>query len=350
MEKSEDAAKVRQVKSLLELIQQLQVEPATGGARVVAENPYIEHWSRYQAAHAATPETASRVPARGGAGVSPWLFVVATLLNTTIAAVLGVLITLSVVRQEPVREWDQSKSSAQVTDLKADPPDRMMISSTLPAAAPGGPIEVQPIGARERPLRLEALKPAHLPLRIHPEDALAETFIMVLSGVPAKADVLGAERIGSDSWLLRPQTIANLQITMPEWSTLPMEIGVELRRTNGAIAGRTTAWISVPPPPMPQSASEGKVDQAALKDLLQRGDQLLARGDIVAARAVYERAAEMASAPAAMALGSTYDPSRLWSLGVFGMVGNKEKARQWYARADQLGHAGAKERLRMLGD
>lgn len=47
---------------------------------------------------------------------------------------------------------------------------------------------------------------------------------------------------------------------------------------------------------------------------------------------------------------ATYDPNRLWSLGVFGMVGNKERARQWYQRADQLGHPEAKERLRMLGD
>ncbi len=93
-----------------------------------------------------------------------------------------------------------------------------------------------------------------------------------------------------------------------------------------------------------------RLDPAALKDLLQRGDQLLGRGDVVGARAVYERAAEMGSGPAALALASTYDPNRLWSLGVFGMVGNKERARHWYARADQLGHASAKDRLRSLGD
>jgi hypothetical protein len=49
---------------------------------------------------------------------------------------------------------------------------------------------------------------------------------------------------------------------------------------------------------------------------------------VVGARAVYERVAEMDGGPAALALGSTFDPNRLWSLGVFGMVGNKERARQ----------------------
>jgi TPR repeat protein len=58
----------------------------------------------------------------------------------------------------------------------------------------------------------------------------------------------------------------------------------------------------------------------------------------------------MGSGPAALALGSTFDPSRLWSLGVFGMVGNKERARRWYTRADQLGHPEAKARLKTLGD
>jgi TPR repeat protein len=47
-------------------------------------------------------------------------------------------------------------------------------------------------------------------------------------------------------------------------------------------------------------------------------------------------------------MGTTYDPRRLWGLGVFGMVGNKERARQWYQRAGELGHPDARARLRAL--
>jgi hypothetical protein len=216
----------------------------------------------------------------------------------------------------------------------------------VPAPAPARSIELEPIGSPERPLRLEALKAAPLPLRIAPAEALAETFILVLAGLPPNVTLSGASRIGSDSWLLPPNSSGSLQITMPQWSTSPIEVAVELRRTSGSVVARTRAWLAVPPPPMPQA----RTDQASLGELLQRGDQLLGRGDIVAARVVYERAAEQGSAQAALALGSTYDPNRLWSLGVFGMVGNKDKARLWYTRAEQLGHPQAKERLRSLAE
>jgi hypothetical protein len=43
-------------------------------------------------------------------------------------------------------------------------------------------------------------------------------------------------------------------------------------------------------------------------------------------------------------LGSTYDPRLLWSRGVVGMVGNRERARQWYSRARELGYPDAKKR------
>jgi TPR repeat protein len=92
-----------------------------------------------------------------------------------------------------------------------------------------------------------------------------------------------------------------------------------------------------------------KIDTGA-KDLLAKADRLLEKGDIVAARALYQRAAEMGSGPAALTLAATYDPNRLWSFGALGMVGNKERARQWYARASELGQPEAKVRLMALGN
>jgi TPR repeat protein len=58
----------------------------------------------------------------------------------------------------------------------------------------------------------------------------------------------------------------------------------------------------------------------------------------------------MGNGEAALALGSTYDPNRLWSLGALGMVGSKDRAKHWYSRADELGHPEAKARLRLLGN
>lgn len=280
--------------------------------------------------------------------LSPWLFVLATALNTIVTAVLAVLITLGVVRQDPQQRVTVAKGpsttyadfTATAAPTPAGPPQQLM---TLTRA-----VEVQPIGSPDRPLRLQALKAARLPLQIQPEEAQQETFILVLTGLPPRSTLSGAERMGSDSWLLPPGSTSKLEVTVAEWSASLMEVGVELRRTNGAIAAQSKAWIAVPPPQMEGPGT--KVDPAALKEMAQRGDQLLSRGDVVAARALFERAAEMGSGPAALALGSTYDPNRLWSLGVFGMVGNKERARQWYTRADQLGHPDAKTRLKALGN
>lgn len=318
-------------------------------ARVLqpGSNAYQQQWATYPNGAPPFADQRGSGQARNSSTLSPWLFVLATALNTIVAAVLAVLITLGVVRQEPPRGGEAL--AAAVGDPRGA---SMNMAATLPPrdSAPvptlSRSIELQPIGSPDRPLRLQARVPAQLPLQIQPEEAQQETFILVLSGLPAKVSLSGADRIGSDSWLLPPDSITKLAITMPEWSASLMEVGVELRRTTGAVVARTKAWIAVPPPPMPREAA--KLDQTALNELLQRGDQLLARGDIVAARAIYERAAEMGSGPAALALGSTYDPNRLWSLGVFGMVGNIDRARQWYARADQLGHPNAKARIRML--
>jgi hypothetical protein len=282
--------------------------------------------------------------------LSPWLFVLATALNTIVAAVLAVLITLGVVRQGPPRDAIQSKGpstySPQSTDL-----------ATAAAPPPRGPNQIMtltratgllPIGSPDRPLQLEALKPARLPLQIQPEEAQQESFILVLSGLPPRTSLSGAERMGSDSWLLPPNSMGKLDITVPEGSASLMEVGVELRRTNGAIAAQSKAWIVVP---LHQTPALGiQADRGVLKQLEERGDQLLGRGDVVAARALYGRAAEMGSGRAALALGSTFDPNRLWSLGVFGMVGNRERAQKWYTRADQLGHPDAKARLKALGN
>ncbi|NJO33746.1 MAG: sel1 repeat family protein [Rhodospirillales bacterium] len=282
--------------------------------------------------------------------LSPWLFVLATALNTIVAAVLAVLITLGVVRQGPPGDVILSKGPST-----SGPPSTGFVTATAPP--PRGPNQIMsltratgllPIGSPDRPLQLQALKPARLPLQIQPEEAQQETFILVLSGLPPKTSLSGAERMGSDSWLLPPNSIGKLDITVPEGAASPMEVGVELRRTNGVIAARSKAWIVVP---LHQRPALGiQANQAVLRELAQRGDQLLGRGDVVAARALYERAAEMGSGRAALALGSTFDPNRLWSLGVFGMVGNKERAQRWYMRADQLGHPEAKARLEALGN
>jgi hypothetical protein len=267
-------------------------------------------------------------PSGGSIGVSPWVFVVATAVNTAVAAVLAVVITLGVARRE------------------AAPAEAEKVAAIVrPAAEVAPAVELLPLGSRSEPLHLEALKPARLPFEVRPEEAAQDSYILVLTGLPANAALSGANRIGADTWHLAPGALHRLEIVVPEWSATVHEVGVELRRTNGVVAARSKLWLAVPPPSAPTGAN---LDQAALKELVRSGDKLLSRGDVAAARAQYERAAAMGSAQAALAMGATYDPRRLWAQGVFGMVGNKERARHWYRRADELGHPEAKARIASL--
>jgi hypothetical protein len=273
-------------------------------------------------------------------GVSPWVFVLATAANAAVAAVLAVVITLNVARHNGAPSEADKLAAGAATKAMAEKP---AVPAGEPALQRG--VQLLPVGSREAPLQLEASKPARLPLQVRPEEAMEDGYILLLTGLPAKANLSGVSAMGTDSWLVSPGALRRIEIVVPEWSASVVEVAMELRRTNGAILSQSKMWLAVPPPPV---AAGTKLDETALNELVRGGDRQLKRGDVPAARALYERAAAMGSAQAAFALGTTYDPRRLWSLGVFGMVGNKERARHWYERAHQLGHPDARARISAL--
>jgi hypothetical protein len=82
--------------------------------------------------------------------------------------------------------------------------------------------------------------------------------------------------------------------------------------------------------------------------LVSRGQTYLANGDVVSARLVFRRAAEAGDAQAALALGGTYDPLVLKSLGVIGVAADKAQARGWYQKAAELGSREAPQRIDQL--
>lgn len=87
---------------------------------------------------------------------------------------------------------------------------------------------------------------------------------------------------------------------------------------------------------------------AMIAALTRRGDQMLAIGDISAARLLYERAAAAGSGAAALALGRTYDPAAMAQLGARGLRPDPETAAAWYRRAQALGEQEAEPLLRAL--
>jgi len=73
--------------------------------------------------------------------------------------------------------------------------------------------------------------------------------------------------------------------------------------------------------------------------LVERGEQLLAAGDIASARSYFERAANAGDARAAVHMGETFDPGLLSPSSLRGQYADATRADFWYRRAQILAKA-----------
>jgi hypothetical protein len=103
-----------------------------------------------------------------------------------------------------------------------------------------------------------------------------------------------------------------------------------------------------PAPPISTVPVPGQLDREEIAVLLKRGKDLIATGDLAAARLVLKRAADANDVEATLALAATYDPYVLQELKVYGFAADAGMARAWYEKAKQLGSAVALRRLEML--
>jgi hypothetical protein len=87
-------------------------------------------------------------------------------------------------------------------------------------------------------------------------------------------------------------------------------------------------------------------DPVMAKRLLDLGDKLIAGGDLYGGRIVLAEAVDEGSGPAALHLGSSFDPSENDSSGKDSS--DPAKAKFWYLRAKQLGERGAQVKLDRL--
>ena len=100
----------------------------------------------------------------------------------------------------------------------------------------------------------------------------------------------------------------------------------------------------------PQQPPTRTLAPAEIELLVKQGQEFAAAGDFVTARVVFQRAAEAGNAVAALAMGASYDPAVLASLGARGVEPDVSKARSWYQRAKDLGLAEASRRLDLLAN
>ena len=88
----------------------------------------------------------------------------------------------------------------------------------------------------------------------------------------------------------------------------------------------------------------GDADEIAL--MMKNGAELMANGDIAAARMMFQRAAEAGEAKAAFSLAETYDPLVLRKLGARGAItADIAMAQSWYEKARDMGSTVAPERI-----
>jgi hypothetical protein len=117
--------------------------------------------------------------------------------------------------------------------------------------------------------------------------------------------------------------------------------------TTGTAVPLPAAGPQHPAAPGPSAAAPGP-DREEVAALIARGQTYLANGDVVSARLVFRRAAETGDAQATLALGGTYDPLVLRSLGVIGVAADPAQARGWYRKAADLGSREAPQRIDQL--
>ena len=116
-----------------------------------------------------------------------------------------------------------------------------------------------------------------------------------------------------------------------------------------ALQGDAAQAPAVAEPMIPGDAIH-HLDPSEIASSLRRGNDLIASGDLAAARLVLRRAANAGDAHAAMTLAGTYDPAVLEKLGVHGFVPDVAMARVWYEKAKKFGSAAAPERLELLAN
>jgi hypothetical protein len=112
----------------------------------------------------------------------------------------------------------------------------------------------------------------------------------------------------------------------------------------------TTPVTRPQPPPAQEGSTALRLDSEEITALIDRGSDLLKRGDLASARLFLRRAAEAGSADAALMLGSTFDPLTIEQLGAIGVAPDVARARQWYERAVELGSDAAAQRLAKLNN
>ena len=148
-------------------------------------------------------------------------------------------------------------------------------------------------------------------------------------------------------WEQRMRSAAEAGPTVPAGPAIPAAPlqPASLKDQPKAVHGPDTAGSKKtqplePRPTLPKQAvasPQPGLNAAEVANLVKRGDDFMAAGDITSARLFYERAIEAGDRGAAVRMGITFDPVFLAKIGVRPTVGNQQEALGWYRFARDPG-------------
>ncbi|MBV9785810.1 MAG: AAA family ATPase [Acidisphaera sp.] len=228
-----------------------------------------------------------------------------------------------------------SSPAAQAT---ASPPPSQAAVPAAPPVVPEAVLVPPPGGSASRPADATA-SPA-LPAPAAPGPAAsagpAEQTPAAPAAVPSSPTGVPAPT---------PAAIATPPVAAPPPAAAPAPAPA----LGPAPAAPSAAASAPAAPAAPAASAAPSISPALLAALINRGNAAVAEGDLSAARLLYARAAAAGSGPAATAIGKTYDPAFLASIGAKGIQPDQAAAVSWYRKAAALGDGEAARRLHELG-
>lgn len=174
---------------------------------------------------------------------------------------------------------------------------------------------------------------------------------VLIGGLASGTTLSVGEEVAPDAWRLSAAELTGAVLTPPRDFAGDMDLTVELRLADNVLADRKIMrlqWREGEPAARRAPAARHH-DRTDIAEMVRRGGELMANGDVSAARLLYQRAAEAGETAAAFSLAETYDPLAP-PKGEAGAAGpDPALARFWYKKARDLGSDEAGGRIERLG-
>ena len=295
---------------------------------------------RLRARRSLDPDTPPPPPELRGRS---WL---ATVSRLGLVALAAAAIALVAVGQFP---------SLDVWSPPASDRTNALASASIRQAAQTAPRQPQPMTPRLTAQDARGNQGEPAPLGVALQGRVDGALVMITGLAPGMTLSAGGA-VGDTAWQVPATDLRNAWVVPPKDFVGTIDLMAELRFADNTIAHRQPIhfeWVATEaPPPVAEPAASTpplrQLDRDEIAILLKRGKDLFAAGDLAAARLVLQPAAEAGDAEAALALATTYDPSVLRELRVYGFAADIAQARAWYEKARAFGSAEAPDRLERL--